>query len=418
MFTGQLHVLAVKPDEQGDHRTGHRGGDDGHADQHPEQCRRQDLGVQADVQKHELHCTTGVHQDAEGQRPRPRIVEDSPRQVDPWNDLGRAGNTDQQGGEPEEVARELNAADPQTGVGEEEGHQEHPHELLHHPLRDVGQNILGYDGAHDEPAKDHVDPGQLGSCEAEEQDGTQHSELVAVVHIPLVQEAVEHRTNHEDHPDDVASRVEERPDGVLDTHRGSHGGHNREDHVHQHIVHAGDGHSGAADVRPQQAKLVHDATEHRKGRRGDAESHEEVEHQARHLGRPFRVQVIAEADSQHKGQDDHGDADGRNAVAGLELLPVEVFPHLKHIGTNPEEAEALDEEENVRLEDRLPLVHSDHLTEEDLGQDDAREHLHHHPGHADLFRDLTEQQGDHEDGGGDREEAHHRIREQIGKHGG
>lgn len=418
MLGHRLHVVAVEPDQQADDRSSQRRGDDGHGDQHPEQRRRQDTSIQPDVQQDQLHRPAGVHQDAKGQRARARVVENSPRQVDARHDFPHAGNAHHQRGDPQEVARELHSADTQPGVGEEEGHQEHPHELFHHLLRDVGQDILRDDGAHDEASEDDVDPRQLSSREAEEQDGAQHSELIAVVQVPLLQEPLQDRADHQHHTDDVAGRVEEGPDGILDTHRSRHGRHDREDHVHQDVVYAGDGHSRATEVGPQQAELIHYPAKNRKGRRGDAEPHEQVEHQTRHLGSPIAVQVITEADPDHEGNHHHGEPDAGNTVARLEVLPVEVLPHLEHVGTDPEQAKAFDEQENVRLEDHLPLVHPDHLTQEHLREDDAREHLHHHPRHADLFGDLAEEQGDHEDGGSDREEANHGVNEQAGEHHG
>lgn len=130
------------------------------------------------------------------------------------------------------------------------------------------------------------------------------------------------------------------------------------------------------------------------------------------------MQVVTETDPDDEGQDDRCDADGGNAVASFEFLPVEVLPHLEHVGADPEQAEALDQEQDVRLEDLLPLVNPDHLAEDHLGEDDAREHLHDDPRHADLFRDLAEHERDEEDGRGDREEADHGVNEQAGKHHG
>lgn len=196
MLGRRLHVIPVEPNQQADDRSSCRRGDDGHDNQHPEQRRRQNPGVQPDVEQDQLHRSPGVHEHTEAHRTRSRVAQHAPSQIVTRHNLGQASARHQEGSDPEEVARELHPADPQPGVGEEEGHQEHPHELLHHSLGDITEYVLRNDGSHYEAAEDDVDPSQLCSREAEEQDGAQHGELIAIVQVPLLQKAFENRANH------------------------------------------------------------------------------------------------------------------------------------------------------------------------------------------------------------------------------
>lgn len=258
---------------------------------------------------------------------------------------------------------------------------------------------------------------ELGGREAEQQHSAEHGQLIAIVEVPLVQQAGQDGPNHDEHASDVASRGQEHPERILMSHGSGHGGNHGKHHVHDDVVHTSDGYSGTSKLGLEEAELVHDPTQDRKGRGSDGETHEEVKHQARNSRTPVHVQIVAEADSKHEREDDHGNADGRDAVSGLELLPVKVLPHLEHVGTHAEQAEALDEKQDVGLEDELPLRFADEGAEDHLGQDDTREHLHHHARHPNLLGNLAEEQGDQEDGGSDREEANHRVGKQMSQHG-